>query len=991
MRIVAITKRFLISTLILFLIFPQLNLAALEIDRTKPEDDIPELLYVYNRENDEDFIYLYNEQTTLEENILTEIPNGSEIIILEDGVDDQIHTDTITDFVLVEYTADFIENEEEEITYQGYILADYIFNEEELEEILNYVENEAVEEEKQADLETDAGSEGNMESDLEENEADSDSDVDSDLEENEADNDSDVDSDLEENEADSDSDVDSDLEENEADSDSDVDSDLEENEADSDSDVDSDLEENEADSDSDVDSDLEENEADNDSDVDSDLEENEADNDSDVDSDLEENKTDVESNASFKQAKAFSSFSMNIQSFSATNQQQYTGIALQNRTNVYQSQSSNSNILKSYAQGSILKYRENTGNWYRARVYAGGKWQWGYIHKSHVENATNNQQLIEGIAKQSTTRVYESASTGANTLKSYSAGHILKYRTFSNNWYQARVRVNGEWKLGYIHKNHVENATNNQQVIEGIAKQSTTRVYQSASTSSNTLKSYSAGHILKYRTFSNNWYQAKVRVNGEWKLGYIHKNHVENATNNQQVIEGIAKQSTTRVYQSASTSSNTLKSYSAGHILKYRTYTSDWYQARVRVNGEWKLGYIHKNHVETATSNKVSTQGYGNKKPTNVYASASKSSKALKSYSYGSLLKFRTFTSEWYQTNVYINGKKHTGYIHKSDISANPLQTVKHTNVSYNYTFKHMVDRQMAGTPKSDGAGLVAATRGEVEFFANPNNFGRNSQEYYQFLSLSSPTGLTSAQLNNMVLDSSKGTLSGTGQAFIQAGRNNNMNEAYLIAHALHETGNGKSTLAKGVPVDGKGNITRNSNGQIAVTSQTKHTVYNMYGIAAVDNNPTNVGAKYAFDRGWFTPEAAIIGGADFISSYINRGQDTLYKMRWNPANPGYPQYATHVRWATSQTKNIYNIYQTLSSYSATFEVPTFNNTPTTGRVNASTLNVRSGPSTSNSTVGQLANGANVTIIGANTNGWYQIRSGNTSGWVSASYINLNH
>src|SRR5699024_648766 len=110
------------------------------------------------------------------------------------------------------------------------------------------------------------------------------------------------------------------------------------------------------------------------------------------------------------------------------------------------------------------------------------------------------------------------------------------------------------------------------------------------------------------------------------------------------------------------------------------------------------------------------------------------------------------------------------------------------------------------------------------------------------------------------------------GQAFIQAGREHKINEAYLIAHALHETGNGTSTLAKGIPVDGKGNITRDSKGNIAKTSKTKHTVYNMYGYGAVDSDPLNGGAKYAFGHGWFTPEQAIIGGAKSINSYISRG-----------------------------------------------------------------------------------------------------------------------
>jgi len=103
--------------------------------------------------------------------------------------------------------------------------------------------------------------------------------------------------------------------------------------------------------------------------------------------------------------------------------------------------------------------------------------------------------------------------------------------------------------------------------------------------------------------------------------------------------------------------------------------------------------------------------------------------------------------------------------------------------------------------------------------------------------------------------------------------------------------------------------------------------VYNMFGIGAIDTDPTNSGAARAYAEGWFTPEAAIIGGAKFIGEkYIHNDypQNTLYKMRWNPAAPGIHQYATDIGWASKQTMNIYNMYQSLGTYTAIFDVPVF-------------------------------------------------------------------
>jgi len=59
-----------------------------------------------------------------------------------------------------------------------------------------------------------------------------------------------------------------------------------------------------------------------------------------------------------------------------------------------------------------------------------------------------------------------------------------------------------------------------------------------------------------------------------------------------------------------------------------------------------------------------------------------------------------------------------------------------------------------------------------------------------------------------------------------------------------------------------------------------------------------------------------------------------------------------------------------------------------TGQVTATSLNVRSGPSTSYKTIIALKKGSNVSII-VQKNGWYQIKSGQTTGWVRDTYIKL--
>src|SRR5690606_6669478 len=183
--------------------------------------------------------------------------------------------------------------------------------------------------------------------------------------------------------------------------------------------------------------------------------------------------------------------------------------------------------------------------------------------------------------------------------------------------------------------------------------------------------------------------------------------------------------------------------------------------------------------------------------------------------------------------------------------------------------------------------------------------------------------------LNNYL--KGKGVLEGQGQAFIDAARIHRINDVYLISHALLETGNGNSELARGVQVG----INALGNAEV-VTDKNKNKlkeikkVHNVYGIGAYDSCPTSCGAIRAYKEGWTSVEKAIIGGAAFIGNdYIKAGQNTLYKMRWNPQamvelGRADHQYATDIAWASKQVRNIYNLYNEIGINTYFFEIPVY-------------------------------------------------------------------
>ncbi|WP_338650786.1 SH3 domain-containing protein [Listeria seeligeri] len=205
------------------------------------------------------------------------------------------------------------------------------------------------------------------------------------------------------------------------------------------------------------------------------------------------------------------------------------------------------------------------------------------------------------------------------------------------------------------------------------------------------------------------------------------------------------------------------------------------------------------------------------------------------------------------------------------------------------------------------------ATQVDTSYYLNPNNFAKSSATYLQFLVLSKPAYIDVNEVNKNIL-AGKGILANKANSFSTAATTYNVNEIYLISHALLETGNGTSQLANGVTVskvDGK--------------PVTPKKVYNMYGIGAVDSDPLRGGSEYAYKQGWDTPEKAIIGGANFVAqNYISKGQDTLYKMRYNPANPGVHLYATDIGWATKQTTGMQKLYNQISSYTQEFDTPKY-------------------------------------------------------------------
>ncbi len=130
---------------------------------------------------------------------------------------------------------------------------------------------------------------------------------------------------------------------------------------------------------------------------------------------------------------------------------------------------------------------------------------------------------------------------------------------------------------------------------------------------------------------------------------------------------------------------------------------------------------------------------------------------------------------------------------------------------------------------------------------------------------------------------------------------------------------------------------------------------YNFYNIGALSSctNPVACGNNYASGKGWTTPRTAIIGGASFIyTSYVQKGQNTIYFQKFNTTNNGNiyaHQYMTNIEAPKNEAYLMYLGYVNSNTLNeeATFIIPVYKNMPSTAVGKPTTEEKAPTPSTS--------------------------------------------
>ena len=312
--------------------------------------------------------------------------------------------------------------------------------------------------------------------------------------------------------------------------------------------------------------------------------------------------------------------------------------------------------------------------------------------------------------------------------------------------------------------------------------------------------------------------------------------------------------------------------------------------------------------------------------------------------------------SGWYQIQFLYSGNTYTGYIRSDFLNVQSVTTdddyrnslvqkgfpdsyadklakihavhpnwefepsITHVSLSeaveyeYSPVYKNLINNDDTNLLSTDGAaytngyyvefepGWYAPNKQTIKYYMDPRNF-LDDGHIFMFEQLSFSDKVTEEYvqraLNGTFLE---GSFSFNGQtikyakAFLDAGREFNVNPIHLVARVIQEQG----------PTGG---------GTVCMDGGDGQKYYNFFNFGATGSTSAQIignALNYAKRNGWNNPYYAIRGGAEGISDgYINNNQDTLYYQKFNIVGGGqyWHQYMANIQAPYTEAYSTYVSY----------------------------------------------------------------------------------
>ena len=549
--------------------------------------------------------------------------------------------------------------------------------------------------------------------------------------------------------------------------------------------------------------------------------------------------------------------------------------------------------------------------------------------------------------------------TVVTTVKKNDKVNILQS---SNGWYKIET---SSGKQGWVSSSYISasnsntnnSTTNNTQSNIAIVNTDGLNFRNGAGTSYSIIKVLNKGEKVEVISESNGW----SKVKHDSRLGYVASQYIDKATTNYTIKE--VNTDGLNVRTGPSTSYATIGKLNKGTRVEVISESAGW----SKINYNNKTAYVSSGYLKAVSTStpdtkpEDTTQQYKeikvvNTDGLNVRKGPSTSYESIGKIDKGTSVEVISESDGWSK----INYKNTTAYVatrYLDKISSNEqvppvvggesTENVSGATIYYkalNYTLQNHVDAQykkaLEGgnvisssisrmseeltTSMPQSRAFVTPSKADLEYYLNPKNFTNSDKGMMQFLRLDTyKGGITESELNSYLNSLPKVNGKNTvfynqGKAFINAAQKYDIDLVYLVSHAMWETGYGKSVLAQGQTITSyKGK-----------PLDKPVTVYNFFGIGAIDKSANVSGAEASYSNGWTSIEKTIEGSAKWISAnYIKSSkynQNTIYKMKFN-YDYIWHQYATDVNWSNGISgimNNIISMYDTASNLE--FEVPDY-------------------------------------------------------------------
>ena len=624
----------------------------------------------------------------------------------------------------------------------------------------------------------------------------------------------------------------------------------------------------------------------------------------------------------------------------------------------------NYTVVTTVKKNDKVNILQSSNGWYKIET-SSGKQGWvssSYISasNSNTNNSTNNNtQSNIAIVNTDGLNFRNGAGTSYSIIKVLNKGEKVEVISESNGW----SKVKHDSRLGYVASQYIDKATTNYTIKE--VNTDGLNVRTGPSTSYATIGKLNKGTRVEVISESAGW--SKINYNN--KTAYVSSGYLkavststpdtkpEDTTQQYKEIK-VVNTDGLNVRKGPSTSYESIGKIDKGTSVEVISESDGW----SKINYKNTTAYVATRYLDKKSTNtEDTTQQYKeikvvNTDGLNVRKGPSTSYESIGKIDKGTSVEVISESDGWSK----INYKNTTAYVatrYLDKISSNEqvppvvggesTENVSGATIYYkalNYTLQNHVDAQykkaLEGgnvisssisrmseeltTSMPQSRAFVTASKADLEYYLNPKNFTNSDKGMMQFLRLDTyKGGITESELNSYLNSLPKVNGKNTvfynqGKAFINAAQKYDIDLVYLVSHAMWETGYGKSVLAQGQTITSyKGK-----------PLDKPVTVYNFFGIGAIDKSANVSGAEASYSNGWTSIEKTIEGSAKWISAnYIKSSkynQNTIYKMKFN-YDYIWHQYATDVNWANGISgimNNIISMYDTASNLE--FEVPDY-------------------------------------------------------------------